>query len=142
MTPNTILIVEPDATSRSSTREMLEREGFAVLEASGAEQALAVVNRSEITLVITELYLTTATERCLVPAIRQSSALRRMKVLAYTRHGRAADRAWAIAEGADGYVLKKNGSPRLLEVMSHLSTSPSRRSRSRDATRRRRAGDV
>ena len=127
MSPNTVLVVEPDTASRASTRATLEREGYTVIDAPDAEQALALVNRSEIALVVTELYLASGAERCLLHAIRQSSALRRTKVLAYTSHSRKVDRAWAIAEGAYGYVLKKNGEPRLLEVMSHLGRSPRRR---------------
>jgi DNA-binding NarL/FixJ family response regulator len=58
-------------------------------------------------------------------------------VLAYTRHGRAEDRAWAIAEGADGYVLKKNGEARLLEVARRLSSRVGRKRRAaRGAVRR------
>jgi DNA-binding NarL/FixJ family response regulator len=46
-------------------------------------------------------------------------------VLAYTRHAGPTDRAWAIAEGADGYVLKKSGEERFLAVVSRLGV-PSR----------------
>lgn len=126
-----ILLVEPDVLSRSNTRAVLEGKGYAVVEAPDADQALEIANGQPLALVVTELYLPSATDRCLVHAIRQTPALRRLNVLAYTRRGAAGDRAWAIAEGADGYVLKKNGGPRLLEVVSRLGSS----------TRRRRAGN-
>jgi CheY-like chemotaxis protein len=130
MSSISILLVEPDRDARARTRALLEREGYTVLEAPDAPHALDIVRRREIALVITELYLTSTDEPCLVHAIRRSRVLHRTNVLAFTRHSTAADRAWALAEGADGYVLKKNGYPRLLEVVSHLGV-PSRGRRSR-----------
>src|SRR5438105_15538742 len=126
MSTNTVLIVEPDDLSRSMLRATLEEDGYNVLEAAEASDALALVKGSEIPLVVTELYLAAGKDRCLLHAIRRSSVLRRTKVLAYTEHGRSADRAWAIAEGADGYVLKKNGQVRLLEVAASLRSKPPR----------------
>lgn len=131
-----ILLVEPDVLSRASTRAVLEGKGYAVVEAPDADQALKIANGQPLALVVTELYLPSASDRCLVHAMRQSPSLRRLTVLAYTGHGRAGDRAWAISEGADGYVLKKNGGPRLLEVVSRLE-SPSRRRRTQTRRRRR-----
>ncbi len=131
----TVLIVEPDDDSRSALRDTLEREGYTVVSTAGAADALSVVDSPGISLVITELYLGDGGEdRCLVHAIRQSAALKRTKVLAYTRHGRGEDRTWAIEQGANGYVLKKNGEARLLEVADRLSRP---RTRSKRRTPRR-----
>src|SRR6185369_10765738 len=112
----TVLIVEPDADSRSALRSTFERDGYTVVATAGVADALAVVDHPGISLIVTELYLGNGTDRCLLHTIRHSSRGKRTKMLAYTRHGRAKDRAWAIAEGANGYVLKKNGEARLLEV--------------------------
>ena len=116
---NTVLIVEPDAASRSSLRSTLESDGYTVVATDGAADALALMDSSDITLVVTELYLASNKDRCLLTALRDSAP--ETKVLAYTRHRTKKDRAWAIAEGADGYVLKQNGEERLLEVAARLS---------------------
>jgi len=134
----TILIVEPDDTSRSALRTALEGDGYRVVSTAGAVDALSVVDSPDISLVVTELYLASGADRCLLHSIRESSVAKRPKVLAYTRHGRAEDRAWAIAEGASGYVLKKNGEARLLEVAGRLSRP--RAKRKRVATRRPKTG--
>lgn len=119
----TILVVEPDRQVRAQLRAALEGDGYSVIVASGADEALAIVDSARITLVVTELYLKNRKSRCLVYAMCGPSPYRRTKVLAYTQHGRARDRAWAVASGADGYVLKKNGEARLLEVADRLSRS-------------------
>jgi CheY-like chemotaxis protein len=132
MSRQTVLIVDPDDTSRKNLRSTLESEGYTVVESEGSNQALDIANRPEVALVVTELYLHTGDDRCLVRAIRQSSALRRTKVLAYTGHARKVDRAWAIAEGANGYVLKQNGPARLLEVVARMARSRRRKRRGPD----------
>jgi|SRR5689334_2214155 len=127
----TVLIVEPDDDSRSALRDTLERDGYTVVSTAGAADALSVVESPGIGLVITELYLGDGgKDRCLVHTIRQTAALKRTKVLAYTRHSRGEDRRWAIEQGANGYVLKKNGEARLLEVADRLSR-PRKRSKRR-----------
>jgi len=88
---------------------------------SSGDEALSVVGKARIRLVVTELYLENRKSRCLLNAIAESSPYGRTKVLAYTRHGRARDRAWAVAAGADGYVLKRNGEARLLDVAGRLT---------------------
>ena len=123
MSRQTVLIVDPDDTSRKNLRSTLEAEGYTVVESEGSNQALDIANRSEVALVVTELYLHTGDDRCLVRAMRKSSTLRRTKVLAYTGHARKVDRAWAIDEGANGYVLKQNGPARLLEVVARMARS-------------------
>ena len=132
MSRQTVLIVDPNDTSRKSLRSTLESEGYTVVESEGPDHAFDMVNRSEVALVVTELYLPTGDDRCLVSAIRQSSALRRTKVLAYTNQATKVDRAWAIEEGANGYVLKQNGPARLLEVVARMARSRRRKRRGPD----------
>ena len=117
----TVLIVEPDADARSALRNSFERQGYTVVATGGAADAVCLLGAPEIELVVTELYLGSGQDSCLLRTIRQAPNRDATRVLAYTQHGRAADRAWAIAEGADGYVLKKNGEARLLEVAGRLS---------------------
>lgn len=133
MSRQTVLIVEPNDTARTNLRTTLEAEGYTVVESEGSDDALDIANRSEVALVVTELYLHTGDDRCLVRAIRQSSALRRTKVVAYTSHSKKVDRTWAIDEGANGYVLKRNGTARLLEVVSHMGRSRRRKRRGPDS---------
>jgi len=116
----TVLIVEPDAESRARLRATLESDGYTVIATSGGDDALSLIDNPQIRLVVTELYLGNRKSHCLLNAICTPSRLRRAKVLAYTTHGRASDRAWAAASGADAYVLKKNGAARLLEVAGRL----------------------
>jgi two-component system chemotaxis sensor kinase CheA len=117
----TVLIVEPDSDARSQLHSVFDAAGYTVVETASGDDALSVVDNPEIMLVVTEMYLDNSKSRCLLNAICAPAPGRHAKVLAYTSHGGAKDRAWAIAAGADGYVLKKNGEARLLEVAGRLS---------------------
>jgi DNA-binding NarL/FixJ family response regulator len=122
---------------------MLERDGFSVVSTAGAADALPLVESPGISVVVTELYLESGTDRCLLHTLRESSYRSEARVLAYTRHSKAVDRAWAIAEGADGYVLKKNGEAHFLDVVRRLSARTTRkRSASRAVAKRRRRKDA
>ena len=133
MYSTTILLVQPETSSGVYLRARLENKGYTVVEAPDTMTAMNIVNGSEIALVVTELYLRTGKSRCLARAIGRSPALQRTKVLAYTKHGKAEDRAWARRIGADGYVITRSGEERFLEVVDHLMETPSTSRRSKSA---------
>jgi CheY-like chemotaxis protein len=116
----TVLIVEPEAAARAQLRTTLEADGYTVIATSDGDGALSLIDNPRIKLVVTELYLGNRKSRCLLNAICAPPPGSRAKVMAYTRHARARDRAWAAAAGADAYVLKRNGAARLLEVAGKL----------------------
>lgn len=119
----TILLAEPDARLRSSWRTGLAEMGFRVLESADGTAALSVALRSEVNLLITELYLASGPERCLVRATRHERGLRRVKILVVSDHNATDDRAWALTAGADAYLTKPVRLGRLLQVAGRLATS-------------------
>lgn len=126
MSPNSILLVHAGNDSLPRLRGRLEAKGYNVIQATDAPTAMDIVNRSEIALVVTELYLRLGTCRCLARVIGRSPALRRTKLLAYTAHGKRRDRDWAQRVGADGYVITRSGEERVLSVVEHLMSTRSR----------------
>jgi two-component system chemotaxis sensor kinase CheA len=120
-TGKTVLIVEPDSDARSQLHSVFDAAGYKVVATASGDDALTAVANRDISLVVTEMYLDNRKSSCLLNAICDPAPDRHARVLAYTSHGLKKDRAWAIAAGADGYVLKKNGEARLLEVAGRLS---------------------
>lgn len=119
----TILLVEPDSPLRESWRCGLAAMGFHVRESSDPSGALMTAMRSQVDLLVTELYLPTRTERCLVRASRREPALRHMKILVVSNHATADDRNWALAAGADAYLIKPVRLGRMLQVAGRLAMS-------------------
>jgi len=133
MQSSTILLVQERSDASASLRTRLEGKGYTVVEAADATAAVGIVNGTDVGLVVTELYLPVGKSRCLARVIGKSPTLRSTKVLAYTTHGKRADRAWARRIGADGYVITRSGEDRFLSVVDHLMETPStpRRTRAR-----------
>ena len=127
MYSNTILLVQPRVDALPHLRTRLEDKGYTVVEATDSTTAMAIVNRSEVALVVTDLYLRVGRSRCLARVIGKSPALRRTKLLAYTAHGKRQDRDWARRIGADGYVITRSGEERFLSVVDRLMTGTSTR---------------
>ena len=119
----TILLAEPDARLRGTWRDGLAAMGFQVLESADAPNALRMALRAEVTLLITELYLTGTTDRCLVRAARREPGLRRVKILVVSGHATGDDHDWALAAGADAYLIKPVRLGRLLQISARLAAS-------------------
>ena len=119
----TILLVEPEAQLRAAWRSGLDAMGFYVRESGDGTSALRMALRSEIALVITELYLSSGTESCFVRAARREPGLKRVKILVITDHSSDEDRAWALSAGADGYLVKPIRLGSMLQIAARLATT-------------------
>ena len=118
-----ILIAEPESALRATWQSALSEMGFRVSVSVSGTAALEIAMHTEISLLITELYLKTGDERCLVRAARRQPALRRVKILAVSNHSTDDDRAWALTSGADGYLIKPVRLGRMLQVTARLASS-------------------
>jgi len=128
----TILLAEPDARLRAAWGSGLDSMGFHVRECADGANALQTALHSEVALLITELYLPSGGERCLVRAARREPGLKRVKILVVSSHSAEADRAWALTAGADAYLIKPIRLGRMLQVAARLATT---RNRSRGEVR-------
>jgi len=120
---NVILLVDPDVRARAFLAAQLQQLGSVILQASDGPAALAHARAQAVKLVITELYLATGEDECLVHAIRRDPAFRRTRVLAHTSRSTAADREWAMRAGADAYLIKPTRAERMRYVVGRLSSS-------------------
>lgn len=117
-----VLLVDPDARTRALLANQLLPLGFEVLQCADGPSAMRIVGERDVKLVITELYLTTGDDECLVHAIRREAAHRRTSLLAHTQHATAADREWAMRAGADAYLIKPTRAERLRYVAGRLAS--------------------
>jgi len=116
-----ILIAEPASALRATWQSALAAMGFGVSETDNGTAALDIAMRSDVCLLITELYLPSGIDRCLVRAMRREAALRRVRILAVSSHTGSDDRVWALAGGADAYLIKPVRLGQLLQVAGTLT---------------------
>ena len=94
-----VLVVDDESLMRWSLTESLEAEGFTVLEAGSAREALACVDqRHDIAVVLLDLKLPDSTDLSLLRVLRRLTPDSR--VILMTAHGTAEMLEEAIREGA------------------------------------------
>jgi len=101
-----VLVVEDNAMNRKLARNALRSSGFEVLEATTADEALELLTRERVDLVLMDLQL---------PGMDGLEATRRLKarpetaalpVVALTAHVREVDEQRALDAGCSGYITK------------------------------------
>lgn len=103
MAPHPILVVEDEPAIRDGLRRALEREGFAVITAAGAAEALAVAERERPQLVLLDLGLPDGDGRDVCVELHRRGPT---PVIMLTARGSEVDRIVGLELGADDYVVK------------------------------------
>src|SRR5262249_59008487 len=88
--PETILLVEHDGALRHTARELLEHEGYTVIEAANRADALAICSSQStpIHLLVTDVLAPTVGREVAGPVIRLHPALRGLMMLRLRSTGR------------------------------------------------------
>jgi two-component system KDP operon response regulator KdpE len=107
----TILAVDDEPQIRRVLRTTLTAQGYTILEARSGEEALEVVRKERIDLVLLDLNLPgmSGLETC--REIRSSSDV---PIIMLTVHNTEHDKVQALDAGADDYVVKPFGSEELM----------------------------
>ena len=99
-----ILVVDDDLASVETTIEVLEREGYQLFSASGGRQALEILVKEDINVVITDLKMPDLSGIDLLKYIQESNLYTQVIIL--TGYGTIDSAVEAMKEGAF-YYLKK-----------------------------------
>ena len=119
----TILIVDDDPTLLRLLGMLLRQEGFRVVAAESAEQALALLKTERPHLVITDLRMGGMDGLALFEAVRREFPL--LPVIILTAHGTIPDAVQATRKGVFGFLTKPYEAGALLdEVRRALLTGP------------------
>ncbi len=109
MSARRILIVDDDASLLRLLSLRLQKEGFAVEEASSGEQALGLLEASAPDLVITDMRMGGMDGVALFEAVRRR--LPALPVIILTAHGTIPDAVDATRRGVFGYLTKPFEAP-------------------------------
>lgn len=101
-----ILVVDDALTIRELQRSILERAGFDVVLASDGLEALQVLDREPIDLVLTDVEMPEMDGFALTEQIRLRPAIANTAVLIITSLDSDRDRRRGMDAGADGYIVK------------------------------------
>ena len=119
------LLVEDFEDSRFMMRRLLEMAGYAVIEASDGEQAVALAISEQPELILMDLSLPKLDGLAATRQIRQYKEARNTPIVAISAHDSPESRTEALAAGCDEYVTKPIDFDQLGEVLKHfLSPEP------------------
>ena len=121
----TVLIVDDSRTSQMLVKTTLQRlSGVQFLTADDGEQALAVVERSHVDLMVTDINMPKMDGIELIRAVRQKRDAKSLPILIITAKGEEQARDQGLALGANAYVLKPLSARELAEHASRLLAEP------------------
>jgi CheY-like chemotaxis protein len=129
-----ILIVDDKATSRELMRTVLEKQGYAILEASDGEEALEKTRSAGPDLILLDLQMPVRNGYEVLAELRKDPAYRKLPIIALTASAMQGDRERALAAGFTAYLTKpvtlsaiRGEIQRLLDPGGAHSANPSNR---------------
>ncbi len=101
-----ILYIEDNPENRLLVRRILMAEGFTVLEASTAAQALQVLESETPDLILMDINMPDIDGYTLTAHLKSSPKLSRVPIIALTANVMRGDRERSLEAGCDGYIQK------------------------------------
>jgi two-component system cell cycle response regulator DivK len=102
----TILYIEDNRDNRSLVRRVLESEGYAVLEAANAEDALTSLRVGSPDLILMDINMPGMDGYTLTAQIKSMPDYSRIPIIAMTANVMRGDRERSLEAGCDGYIQK------------------------------------
>ena len=115
----TALIVEDESDLRLMTRMILEsRPGYDVLEAENGAEALAVLNRSDVDLVLLDIRLPDMEGWDVLERLTEQGRFPELPVVMVSAHSTPSTAERALREGVRAYVTKPFTSEELFDAIA------------------------
>jgi CheY-like chemotaxis protein len=119
-----VLIVDDNATARRMNQSRLVADGFSVVEAADGLEALALLEKESIQLVILDLYMERMDGFKVLSMMRQKPEWSKIPVLVFSGRSSSGEIDRALSAGATEFLSKMTTSPAKLSarVKIHLSS--------------------
>ncbi len=104
---STILLVEDEDDLASIVEYHLTKAGYTVLRAANGQNALDILESTEVSLVLLDLMLPDMSGVDICRHIRSHTSIQNLPVIMVTAKGEEIDRVIGFEVGADDYVVKQ-----------------------------------
>lgn len=101
-----ILVADDKATGRELVRTVLEKSGYAVIEADNGIDALKLAHRDHPDLIILDIHMPGLDGFGVIKELRADPSFARTPVVALTASAMQGDKQRALAAGFTGYISK------------------------------------
>lgn len=102
----TILYVEDNPDNRNLIRRVLGAEGYTVVEAAQATQAIAKLDSEKIDLILMDINMPDMDGYSLTAKIKGIEKFSKIPIIAVTANVMRGDREKSLEAGCDGYIQK------------------------------------
>lgn len=102
----TILYVEDNSDNRTLVRRVLTAEGYTIIEAVNATQALEILKNTKPNLILMDINMPDIDGYTLTTQIKGMSGLGSIPIIALTANVMRGDRERSLEAGCDGYIQK------------------------------------
>jgi two-component system cell cycle response regulator DivK len=106
MTDATILYIEDNADNRTLIRRILTAEGYVVIEAGSAPEALQAITTARPNLILMDINMPEVDGYTLTSRIREMQGFESIPIVALTANVMRGDRERSLEAGCDGYIQK------------------------------------
>ena len=122
MTASRILIVDDDDLNRTLLRVQLEAEGYHIIEAADGQEALELLGREEIEVVVTDLLMPRMDGYRLCYEIRHREEMRELPIVVCSgTYTKKSDEQLALKLGANQFLSKPCSRQRLLSAVKMVA---------------------
>jgi twitching motility two-component system response regulator PilH len=115
-----ILVVDDSPTDLKYLSDLLAKNGYKVITAQNAEEALAKAKQLRPDLVLMDIVMPGQSGFQATRALAKDEATKQIPVIICTSKGQDSDKAWGMKQGARDYVVKPIKGPELLAKISAL----------------------
>ena len=118
----TILYVEDNSDNRNLIRRVLEAEGYSVIDAINANQAIEKLEENRIDLILMDLNMPDMDGYTLTTKIKGIQAFSKIPIVAVTANVMRGDREKSLEAGCDGYIQKPIDIDTLAQQIERFTT--------------------
>ncbi len=120
-----ILIVDDGENARDLLQRMLKKEGHSVVAACNGVEALEVLRRESVAVILADIMMPQMDGYRLCQAVRRDERLKEIPFIIYTANcGSPADEKMAIDLGADAFLRKPATTATILETLQRVMSRP------------------
>lgn len=101
-----ILYVEDNFDNRNLIRRVLESEGYGMVEAGNAEEALKMIKSTKPDLILMDINMPGVDGYTLTARIKATPGFAHVPIVAVTANVMRGDRERSLEAGCDGYIQK------------------------------------
>lgn len=117
--PNQILVIEDQVLNRKVVRIVLQSEGYDVLEATNADEALMCLEKDDPVLILMDIALPGQSGEELTRQIKANPSWSDIPIIALTAAAMTGDRERILKSGCDDYLSKPIDTQVLVKRVAH-----------------------